>query len=128
MMIPRRRAKGSTRSRQARSFCPMRAPLLALAGLFLMTGLAAAVEVTLLDFDKEQKRVTVKEGEEQKTYKLTDATKFFGIDSEGVAREMTYDDAVKGLGNEKAKGVLKFDVEVKGEDIAAARFKAKKRK
>lgn len=106
----------------------MRQLLLALVCLFLMGGLAAAVEVTLLEFDKEQKRVTVKEGEVQKVYKLTDATKFYGVDADGNGREMTYDDAVKGLGNEKAKGVLKFDVDVKGEEIAAARFKSKKRK
>ena len=46
----------------------MRQLLLALVCLFLMGGLAAAVEVTLLEFDKEQKRVTVKEGEVQKVY------------------------------------------------------------
>lgn len=106
----------------------MRAPLLALAGLFLMTGLAAAVEVTLVEFDKDQKQVTVKEGEEQKVYKLTDATKFFGVDPDGNARPMTYDDAVKGLGNEKAKGALKFAIEVKDDAVTEARFKSKKRK
>lgn len=106
----------------------MRAPLLALATLFLMTGLAAAVEVTLIDFDKESKQVTVKEGEEQKVYKLTDATKFYGVDPEGGTREMTYEDAVKGLGSEKAKGALKFAVEVKDDAVTEARFKAKKRK
>jgi len=106
----------------------MRQLLLALVCLFLMGSLAAAVEVTLLEFDKEQKQVTVKEGEAQKVYKLLAATKFYGVDADGNAREMTYDDAVKGLGSEKAKGVLKFDVEVKAEEVTEARFKAKKRK
>lgn len=106
----------------------MRSPILALVALLLMTGLAAAVEVTLVEFDKEQKRVTVREGEEQKVYKLTDATKFYGVDPEGNSREMTYDDAMKGLGNDKAKGALKFDIAVKDDAVTEARFKSKKRK
>ena len=106
----------------------MRKLLLALGCLLLMSGLAAAVEVTLLNFDKEQKEVTVKEGEAEKVYKITDATKFYGVDPEGKAREMTYDDAVKGLGNEKAQGRLKFDVTAKGDELVEAKFKARKLK
>lgn len=106
----------------------MRKLLLAPVCVLLMGGLAAAVEVTLVDFDKELKEVTVKEGGEQKVYKITDATKFYGVDPEGKAREMTYDDAVKGLGNEKSKGALKFDVTAKGEELTEAKFKAKKLK
>ena len=106
----------------------MRKLLLVLICLLLMSGLAAAVEVTLVEFDQNQKEVTVKEGEEQKVYKITDATKFYGVDPEGKARAMTYDDAVKGLGNENSKGRLKFNVTVKGEEIIEAKFAAKKRK
>ena len=106
----------------------MRKLLLALVCLLLMGGIAAAVEVTLLSFDKDQKQVTVKEGEAEKVYKITDATKFYGVDPEGKMREMTYDDAVKGLGHEKSQGALKFDVTVKDDEIVAAKFKAKKLK
>ncbi len=106
----------------------MRKPLLALFCVFFFSGLAAAVEVTLLSFDKDQKEVTVKEGEAEKVYKITDKTKFFGVDPEGKAREMTYDDAVKGLGSEKAKGALKFHITAKGDELVDAKFPARKRK
>ena len=95
----------------------MRKLLLALGGLLLVSGLAAAVEVTLVSFDKDQKEVTVKEGEAQKVYRITDATKFYGVDPEGKSREMTYDDAVKGLGNDKSQGRLKFDAAVKDDEL-----------
>lgn len=106
----------------------MRKLLLALCCLLALSGLAAAVEVTLLDFNKDDKEVTVKEGDAEKVYRITDATKFYGVDPEGKAREMTYDDAVKGLGSEKAKGALKFDITAKGDEITEARFRAKKPK
>lgn len=106
----------------------MRKLLLALICHLLMSGLAAAVEVTLVSFDKELKEITVKQGEEQRVYKITDATKFYGVDPEGNARAMTYDDAVKGLGNEKAQGRLKFDLTSKDEELVEAKFRAKKLK
>jgi hypothetical protein len=106
----------------------MRKLLLALVCLLLLGGLAAAVEVTLVSFDKEQKEVTVNEGEEQKVYRITDATKFFGVDPAGKTRAMTYDDAVKGLGNEKSEGRLKFNITVKDDEIVEAKFRAKKLK
>lgn len=106
----------------------MRKLLLALCCLLLLSGLAAAVEVTLVSFDREQKEVTVKEGEAEKVYRITDATKYYGVSPEGKARAMTFDDAVKGLGNEKAQGRLKFDVTVKGDEIVEAKFRARKPK
>jgi hypothetical protein len=106
----------------------MRKLLLVLACVLLLSGIAAAVEVTLVSFDKEEKAVTVKEGEAQKVYRITDATKFYGVDPEGKAREMTYDDAVKGLGSSKAVNRLKFNVTVKDDEIVEAKFKARPRK
>lgn len=106
----------------------MRKLLLVLACSLLLSGIAAAVEVTLVSFDTEEKLVTVKEGEAEKVYRITAATKFYGVDPEGKAREMTYDDAVKGLGSSKAAGRLKFNVTVKDDEIVDAKFAAKKRK
>ena len=106
----------------------MRKLLLVLACLLLLSGIAAAIEVTLVDFDKDKKAVTVKEGEAQKVYRITDATKFYGVDPEGKAREMSYDDAVKGLDSPKAENRLKFNITVKGDEIVEAKFAAKKRK
>ena len=106
----------------------MRKLLLVLACLLSLGGIAAAVEVTLVSFDTDEKAVTVKEGDAQKVYRITDATKFYGVDPEGKAREMTYDDAIKGLGSAKAEGRLKFNVTVKDDVIVDAKFAAKKRK
>jgi hypothetical protein len=103
----------------------MRKMLLAVASLLLMCGLAVGVEVTLLKFDKDTKEVTVKEGEVEKVYKITDATKFFGVDKSGNMREMTYDDAVKGLGNQKSEGKLKFDITANNDEITQAKMPAK---
>jgi hypothetical protein len=106
----------------------MRKMLLALGCLLLMCGLAAAVEVTLLKFDKDKKEVTVKEGAVENVYKITDATKFVAVDPDGNTRSMSYDDAVKGLGSQKAEGALKFGVTVKDGEIVEARLPARKRK
>lgn len=106
----------------------MRKLALALTSLLLATGLAAAAEVTLLKFDKDTKEVRVKEGDAEKVYRVTDATKFFGVDSDGNAKAMTYDDALKGLGNPNSEGALKFNVTVKEDEIVEAKFRARKRK
>jgi hypothetical protein len=106
----------------------MRKLLLVLGVLLLLSGIAAGVEVTLVSFDKDEKTVTVKEGDAEKVYRITDATKFYGVDPEGKAREMTYDDAVKGLGSSKAGNRLKFNVTVKADEIVEAKFKARPRK
>jgi hypothetical protein len=105
----------------------MRKLLLSLVSLLMMTGFLVAAEVTLLKFDKETKEVTVKEGDEQKTYKITDKTKFSAVDPSGNAKELTYDDALKGLGNLKAVGRLKFNITVKDGEILEAKMKARKK-
>ena len=58
----------------------MRKLLLSLACMFFMAGLVIAGEVTLVKFDKDKKEVTVKEGDAEKTYKITDKTKFATVD------------------------------------------------
>jgi hypothetical protein len=105
----------------------MRKLLLSLLSLLLMTGFLVAAEVTLVKFDKEKKEVTVKEGEDQKTYKITDRTKFSAVDPTGNAKELSYDDAVKGLGNPKAEGRLKFHITAKDGEIVEAKMKARKK-
>ena len=105
----------------------MRKLLLSLGCLFFMAGLVIAGEVTLVKFDKEKKEVTVKEDDKEKTYKISDKTKFSSTDKDGKATEMTYEDAVKGLGNPKAEGKLKFDITVKDGEITEAKMKGKKK-
>ena len=55
----------------------MRKLLMTLACMLLMAGLVVAAEVTLVKYDREKKEVTVKEGDVEKTYRLTDKTKVF---------------------------------------------------
>lgn len=91
-------------------------------------GLAVAVEVTLVKYDKEKKELTVKEGDEQKVYKLTDKTKTVAVDADG--KEMTLDKAAvdKVLGNEKAVGRTKFDITVEKDTITVVKMKGGRKK
>ena len=106
----------------------MRKLLLAFTCVLMLSGLAAAVEVTLVKFDKDTKEVTVKEGDARPVYKITDATKFVAADAAGNTRAMTYDDVVKGLSSPKAEGALKFQITAKGGELVEAKFTAKKLK
>lgn len=100
---------------------------LAVCCLLLVTGLLSGVEVTLVKFDKEKKEVTVKEGSEEKVYKITDTTKFSSVDKAGAQRALTYDDVLKGLTNAKAVGKLKFDLTAKDGAILEAKMPGKKK-
>jgi hypothetical protein len=107
----------------------MRKLLPALCCLALMAGAALAGEVTLLKFDREAKQITVKDGSAEKTYRLTDKTKFLAVDKKsGESITLTYDDAAKGLGNPKAQGKLKFDLTAKGDEVLEAKFPGRKKK
>jgi predicted transcriptional regulator len=105
----------------------MRKLLPTAVALLLMAGLAGAAEVTLIKYDRDKKVVTVKEGDEQKTYRITDRTKVSAVDPSGSEQPLCYDDAVKGLGNQKATGKLKFSITAKGDEILEARLRARKR-
>lgn len=105
----------------------MRKLLLSLICMCAAAGLVIAGEVTLVKFNKDKKEVTVKDGDAEKTYKITDKTKFLGVDKDGTAKEISYDDAAKGLSNPKAEGRLKFDVTVKDGEITEAKVKARKK-
>jgi hypothetical protein len=107
----------------------MRKLLPALCCLFAMAGAALAGEVTLLKFDKSAKQITVKEGGGEKTYKVTDRTKFVAVDKKsGESISLTYEDAAKGLGNPKAAGKLKFDLTAKGDEVVEAKLPGRKKK
>ena len=106
----------------------MRKLLLALVCLFSMAGLVVAAEVTMMKFDKETKKMTVKEGDDEKVYKVTDKTKFSSKDKDGNVKESTYEQVEKLLSNEKLAGKLKFDITVKDGEITEATFKRGKKK
>jgi len=54
----------------------MRKLMLSVCALFCSIGLVLAGEVTFVKFDKEKKEVTVKDGNKEMTYKITDKTTF----------------------------------------------------
>jgi hypothetical protein len=105
----------------------MRKLLLAIAALFFMAGLVVAAEVTLVKFDKDKKELTVKDGDKEKTYKLTDKTKYNTTDKDGNSKESTYEAAEKRLSGEKAVG-RKFDIATDGDKITELKWRAGKGK
>lgn len=106
----------------------MRKLLIALCCLLFMVGLLAAGEVTLVKYDKESKELTVKEGEDEKTYKVTNKTKFLAVDKKsGESKELSYDAVLKGLSNPKAEGKLKFDITIKDGEVVEAKMPGRKK-
>jgi len=106
----------------------MRKLLLAVAALFFMAGLVVAAEVTLVKFDKDKKEITVKDGDKEKTYKVTSKTKFSSTDKDGNAKEATYEQAEKRLGNEKGWGKMKLEIATSGDNVTEVKYKGGKGK
>ena len=104
----------------------MRKLLLSLALMLLMAGLVIASEVTLVKYDGEKKAVTVKEGDVEKTYRLTDKTKVVVLKN-GKAEDSTVDTAIKLLSNGKAKGKLKFEITTDKDTISELKLKPQQR-
>jgi len=106
----------------------MRKLLLGIAALFFMAGLVVAAEVTLVKFDKDKKEITVKDGDKEKTYKITDATKFSTTDKDGNSKEATYTQAEKRLSNEKGFGKMKLDITTSGDKVTEVKYRGGKGK
>ena len=106
----------------------MRKLLMSLACMLFMTGLVIAAEVTLVKFDGDKKEVTVKEGDAEKTYKITDKTKVSFIDKDGNAKDGTLEAATKVLGSKNAPGKMKFEITTDKGDITEMKLKARKGK
>ena len=101
----------------------MRKFVLAAVAMAFTVGLALAVPVTIVKVDGD--KITVKEGkkgeETEKTYKLSDKTKY----SEGDKDV----DTEKGKARlEKMAGKGRVDVTVEGDNVTAVKFFAKKKK
>lgn len=104
----------------------MRKFVLALVAMFAMAGLVVAVEVSLVKFDKEAKTVTVKEGDAEKTYKVTDKTKFTVTDGKGEnAKEVDYAAFEKrASGGKGGKVGGKLDIKADGDKLTDVTWKA----
>lgn len=101
--------------------------LMSLACLLSMTGVVLAGEVVLMKYDSDKKEVTVKEGDIERTYRLTDKTKVFVV-KDGKAEDSTVDTAIKILSNDRAKGKLKFEISSDKDNITELKLKPRKGK
>jgi hypothetical protein len=106
----------------------MRKVLLSLWCLLAMSGLALAAEVVLVKFDKEKKEMTVKEGDKEATYKITDKTKITFAAKDGTAKEGTYETVEKILTSPNAPGKAKFDITTDKDTVTEMKFKANRGK
>ena len=104
----------------------MRKLSLSLICVFGMASLAIAAEVTLLKHDPDKKEVTVKDGDQEVTYKYSDKTKVTFIDKDlGTSKEGSLEAALKLLNNPKFIGKK---LEVVTEQNAVVEFKIKGKK
>lgn len=102
----------------------MRKPLLALVCLLFVSGLVLAAEVVLVKYDPEKKQLTVKEGDKEATFKITDATKVTYIDKDGNTKEGKLEGALKTLSNPKAAGKLKFEITTDKDVVSEIKLKS----
>jgi hypothetical protein len=97
--------------------------LMALCTLFLMAGLVAAVEMTVVSYDKDKKELKVKDGDDTKTLKIDDKTKFISTDKNGENpkdRDLaTFEKRVDGKNKT-------YDITVKDGTITEVKWKGKK--
>lgn len=105
----------------------MRKLLLALAVMFCMAGLAVAAEVVSLGYDPDKKEFKVKEGGEEKVYKITDKTKFTTTDKEGKnEKEAKVEDFAKRAKVKEGKKGAKFEIKADKDVVTEVIWKGKK--
>src|SRR5262245_31046455 len=106
----------------------MRKLLMALSTVVFMASLVVAAEVTVLKYDKDKKEVTVKDGEKEVTYKITDKTKVSILDKDGNAKEGKLEALNQRLENiDKSKNKT-LDVTVKDGEITEVKMKGRGKK
>jgi hypothetical protein len=112
----------------------MRKALLSLAALAFMAGLVVAAEVTVVKYDKDKKEVTVKDGDKEKTYKITDTTKVTVTDKDGNKTEGKVEDLTQRLeraGKADAggkRGAMKLDITTEGDKITEVKYQRRGKK
>ena len=79
-------------------------------------------------YDKDKKELTVKEGEKEKTYAVSDTAKFTTTDQKGEnAKEANAEAFTKRVSNLPKKGALKMEITIKDDKITEAKWKAGKK-
>ncbi len=100
----------------------MRKLLLSLVCLMFLAGVTFAVEAVFVKFDGEKKELTVKEGDKENVYKITDKTKVSIIDKDGNAKEAE----VKVLSKAK-EGKTKLDITTDKDTVTEVKLKLGKK-
>lgn len=98
----------------------MRKIVLSTLAFVFTGGLALAGEVEFVKFDKEKKELTVKEGDKEATYKITDDTKVKRGD-----KDAKLDNILKFF-DEKAKAGVKFELTAKDKVATEIKLAGKK--
>jgi len=105
----------------------MRKLLLALFVMFFMAGLVIAAEVTSAGYDKDKKEWKVKEGDAEKTYKITDKTKFTVTDPRArTGRKSRSKTSRSGPRARTARAGAKFEIKADKDEVTEVTWKSKK--
>jgi hypothetical protein len=105
----------------------MRKFVLAAVALVFTFGFALAADVIFLGYDKDTKELKVKDGDETKTFKITDKTTF-KVGEKDYAAEKAIDRLTKMNENEKTKGKAKLDVTGAGGKATEIKLRMGKKK
>jgi len=107
----------------------MRKFVMSLVMMLFMAGLVYAVEVTVVKYNADKKEVTVKEGDKESTYKITDSTKVSFTDKDGNTKEGKLENLTKRLENlDKAKRKVTLDITTKDGEITEVKMKGGRKK
>ncbi len=99
----------------------MRKLLLSLVCLMLLGGVTLAVDAVFVKYDGEKKELTVKEGDKENVYKVSDKTKVSILDKDGNAKE-----AEIGVLKKAKEGKTKLDITTDKNAVSEIKVKLKK--
>ena len=107
----------------------MRKFVMAGVALFFTVGLVLAAEVSFVKYDKETKKLTVKDkNDKEMTYEISDKVTFKAKDKDGNEKEMPHEKGVGRLERMKEGSKAKFDVETEKKELKSLTFRAGKKK
>ncbi len=113
----------------------MRKLLLAVTMMLFVAGLVVAADVSVVSFDKEKKEVTVKEGDKETTYKISDKIKVTMVskdkDGNETKTEGKYEDLEKrlaGRGGKGGKGGTKLSITTDKDTITEVTYTGRAKK
>jgi hypothetical protein len=93
-----------------------------------MASLVFAAEVTLIKYDAAKKEVTVKEGDKEASYRITDKTKVVFVNPDGTTKAGDLGSLDKILSSTKAAGKARFEITTEQDMITEIKFKGRKGK